>query len=126
MNLSTITRTTSICIAACFVADAFFAMYKGHAINSVGVLLDAIGIMVFAFAALFVPMFFKDGMGTNNKNWPTPEPETDHKDCNQNIYAIVDAVRMLVSHPCVNEEQKNVLGDIVKCLLIKGNDSCEV
>lgn len=125
MSIRTCVRLGFVLLAACFVADGSYALYRGDAVNSAGIVLDATAILFCTLGALIVPLFFGNG---SNEVTPTPRPpvKPDAKVCNCcNMYETVDAVRLLMSLECISDDQRDVLGDIAKCVIIKGECSCE-
>ena len=134
MNIRNIIRIVSVGLASCFVADAAYALYQGASINSTNVLLDTLGVSLSTVALFVLPIFFSVNSEANTPDiWPdlvTPgpsdEPTQEELDAaaDQAIYEVVDAVRLLMAHDCVTTQHKSILGDIIKCILTKGNDSC--
>ncbi len=127
MSIRTCVRLGFILLAACFVADGSYALYRGDAVNSAGVILDATAIMFCTLGALIAPLFFSTG-GTPVRPTPRPAPQPVNPDvegCNcVDMYETVDAVRLLMRLECISDEHKDILGDIAKCVIIKGECSC--
>jgi len=125
MSIRTCIRLGFVLLAACFVADGSYALYRGDAVNSAGIVLDVTAILFCSLGALITPLFFSEGSDTVR---PAPKPPVSPEDdecCDCcTMYEIVDAVRLLMRLECISEEHKNILGDVAKCVIIKGDCSC--
>ena len=125
MSIRTCVRLGFILLAACFVADGSYALYRGDAVNSAGIILDVTAIMFCTLGALIAPLFFSVD---SKPSRPTPRPpvKPDAEGCNCfDMYETVDAVRLLMKLECISDEHKDILGDIAKCVIIKGECSCD-
>jgi len=121
MSIRTCIRLGFILLAACFVADGSYALYRGDAVNSAGIVMDVTAILFCTLGAFLAPLFF----GNGDRPTPRPPVKPDANGCLcRDMYETVDAVRLLMRLECISEEHKNILGDIAKCAIIEGECSC--
>lgn len=112
-----------------FTVDGGYALYRGDAINSAGVVMDVTAILFCTLGAFMAPLFFQDG---DSEPWhkldydevdADPAVDTDErKRCD--VHRTIAALQVVLAHECLTDEQRQVLGDIAKGILInKGEES---
>ena len=128
MRLSLIISGASALVASAFAADAAYSLYNGAAINAPSILMDIAGVCVFGLTSLlalaYEYVYNNTGIPYIRPTNVCPTCKKDPCECGD-IYRTIDAVRLLMTHDCITPQHKSILGDIVKCILTEGNESCE-
>ena len=116
MSKTSIVRLVSGLAGLAFCCDGIFALFRGHAFNSTGVMLDAALTTVSGAAFFGLPMLMAAGSKVLPLNVVQPKVVVDEK--TQDVYALVDALRLLVSHKCIGEEHTQILEDIMRNIIL--------
>lgn len=128
MKTSTIVCTVLTIIALGLSADVAYGISQGKPINSFSMLLECLGVALFGAVPLFRVArgalgFIRDIFGGFPVDIPDIMPRRKCGDAGTCMQNNIDAIILLTNCEHVSDQHKDVLGDILKGLVLKGGDT---